>query len=95
MPQEFDYKVIPAPKAGQKSPSARTPEDRFAYAMETLLRDMARDGWEYWRAETLPAQQRKGLWGKQNVWHDVLIFRRPKTAPEQSETAPNGIIPQR
>lgn len=49
-----EYKVIPAPRRGEKARGAKTTEDRFALALTELLNAMAAEGWDYLRAETLP-----------------------------------------
>lgn len=72
----YEYNVIPAPARAEKAKGARTGIDRFAATLSDVLNDMARDGWEYVRAETLPAEERSGLTSRSTVYHNVLIFRR-------------------
>ena len=74
--QEYEYKVVPAPHKGTKAKGVKTPEDRFAYSIETVLNQMAAEGWEYQRAELLPSEERSGLTGSTTNWRNVLIFRR-------------------
>ena len=73
----YEYKVVPAPRKGQKSKGLRTPEARFAYALQQLMNELATDGWEYQRAETLPSLERSGLASSTKEWRHVLVFRRP------------------
>lgn len=73
----FEYSVIPAPDRGEKARGAKTPSDRFSIALTATLNEMAADGWEYIRAETLPSEERSGLTGRTTVYHNVLVFRRP------------------
>ena len=40
--------------------------------------EMAADGWEYVRAETLPCDERKGLTSTQTTYQNLLIFKRFK-----------------
>jgi hypothetical protein len=40
------------------------------------MNDMAREGWEYLRADTLPCEERAGLTGKTTTYQNVLVFRR-------------------
>ena len=54
----YEYTVIPAPARGEKTKGAKTGIERFAATLSDALNDMARDGWEYVRAETLPAEER-------------------------------------
>ncbi|MDT9702510.1 hypothetical protein, partial [Streptomyces sp. P17] len=49
---------------------------RFAFTLTGVLNDMASEGWEYLRAETLPSEERSGLTSRTTVWHNVLVFRR-------------------
>lgn len=74
--QQFEYQVVPAPRRGEKARGVKTTEDRFARALTTLMNDMARQGWEYLRADTLPCDERAGLTGKATVFQAVLVFRR-------------------
>lgn len=75
--QRYEFKVIPAPRRGEKSREARTTEDRFALALTTLMNQMGRDGWDYVRADTLPCDERAGLTGTKTTTQNVLVFRRP------------------
>lgn len=75
----FEYNVIPAPARAEKSKQAKTPADRFTLTLTDVLNDMAREGWEYLRAEVLPSDERSGLASRTTVYHNMLVFRRPKT----------------
>lgn len=72
----YEYTVIPAPARGEKAKGAKTGIDRFAATLSDVLNEMARDGWEYVRAETLPAEERSGLTSRSTVYHNLLVFRR-------------------
>jgi len=73
----FEYKVMPAPRRGARVKGAKGPTGRFANAMETTLNELAADGWEYIRAESLPADERHGItMRKVETYQNVLIFRR-------------------
>ncbi|UXU73963.1 MULTISPECIES: DUF4177 domain-containing protein [unclassified Paracoccus (in: a-proteobacteria)] len=72
----YEYTVIPAPARGEKLRGARSGIERFAATLAETLNAMAGDGWEYLRAETLPAEERSGLTGRTTVYHNLLIFRR-------------------
>ncbi|AGT07957.1 DUF4177 domain-containing protein [Paracoccus aminophilus] len=86
--QKFEYSVIPAPDRGEKARGAKTGADRFSLALTTVLNERAAEGWEYVRAETLPAEERTGLTGRATVYHNVLIFRRALagSAPQEVES---------
>ncbi|MEL7091511.1 MAG: DUF4177 domain-containing protein [Pseudomonadota bacterium] len=75
----WEYKVMPAPTKGVKGKGVKGPEARFANALEVLMNDMAGDGWEFQRAETLPSIERSGLTGSTTEWRNVLVFRRAVT----------------
>lgn len=77
----FEYKAIPAPTSGTKAKGVKTTEDRFALAITDSLNEMAVEGWEYVRAETLPCDERKGLTGTLTTFQNILVFRRPLTQP--------------
>ena len=84
----YEYKVIPAPARGLKAKGLKTAEDRFANALQTAMNDLAADGWDYLRADTLPSEQREGLMSKTTVYQNMLIFRRVKSAPAPALQAP-------
>lgn len=73
---QFEYSVIPAPSRGEKAKDAKTPGDRYAVALTAELNRMAKDGWEYVRADVLPSEERSGLTGRSTVYHNLLVFRR-------------------
>ncbi len=75
--QSYEYKVIPAPARGEKERGLKTGAEKFAHALTLAMNELAREGWEYWRAETLPAEERSGLTSKTTVYHNLLVFRRP------------------
>ncbi|MBY5932159.1 DUF4177 domain-containing protein [Tateyamaria omphalii] len=77
----WEYKVVPAPTKGQKGKGIKGAEARFAHALETLMNDMGREGWEFQRAETLPSIERSGLTGTTTEWRNMLVFRRRLSAP--------------
>ena len=76
----YEYKVVPAPVRGLKGKGLKTAEDRFAFALETTMNELAADGWEYIRADTLPCEQREGIMSKTTVFQNMLVFRREKKA---------------
>ena len=75
---KFEYKAIPAPVFGQRAKGVRGNDGRFAQAMSTTLNQMSLEGWEYIRAESLPANERRGVFRRRvQTHHNLLIFRRP------------------
>ena len=76
----YDYRVVPAPERGEKARGVKAPEARFAHAVEQVMNDMAAEGWEYLRSDTLPSVERSGLTASDTVWRNLLVFRRPNAA---------------
>jgi len=74
--QRFEFKVIPAPKRGEKARGVKTTEDRFALALTTLMNQLGAEGWDYVRADALPCDERVGLTGTKTTFQNVLVFRR-------------------
>ena len=85
--QLYEYKVVPAPVRGEKDRGLKTGAERFAHALGEVMNDLAREGWEYWRAETLPAEERAGLASKVTVIHHLLVFRRALPEEELEDGA--------
>lgn len=88
--QSYEYKVVPAPVKGEKERGLKTGAERFAHALESAMNEMAAGGWEYCRAETLPAEERSGLTSKTTVYHNLLVFRRPVGGRAAPLTLGNG-----
>ena len=74
--QSYEYKVVPAPTKGIKERGARSVPERFGVALTGLLNGMAREGWEYQRADTLPCEERVGFTGRATTFQNMLVFRR-------------------
>ena len=89
----FEYKAVPAPTHGTKAKGVKSTEDRFALAMTDALNELAEDGWDYVRAETLPCDERKGLTGTQTTFQNVLIFRR-QIVPAAAEVSAGRVTSQ-
>ncbi|MDZ4134109.1 MAG: DUF4177 domain-containing protein [Paracoccaceae bacterium] len=74
--QRFEYKVVPAPKKGEKAKGAKTTQEKFAAALTSLMNALGTEGWEYLRADTLPCDERVGLTGSATHFQNMLVFRR-------------------
>lgn len=72
----YEYQVLPAPERGKKAKGLKTPQARFAFALQELMNTMASEGWEFQRAETLPSVERAGLTSTATHYRNVLVFRR-------------------
>lgn len=74
--QRYEFKVIPAPKRGEKARGVKTTEDRFALALTQVMNALGAEGWDYVRADTLPCDERAGLTGTKTTYQNMLVFRR-------------------
>ena len=91
----YDYKVVPAPRKGEKGRGLKSSEERFALALTNVLNAMAAEGWDYLRTESLPCDERSGLTGTKTTLHTLLVFRRAwasGVAAETGLTAPLSAI---
>jgi len=83
----FEYKVVPAPRRGEKSRGLKTTEDRFALALTNLMNTLGAEGWDYVRADALPCDERAGLTGGiKTSFQNMLVFRRGLAAGTATET---------
>lgn len=89
----YEYKVIPAPTKGQKAKGVKTPEARFALAVQTALNEMGAEGWDYVRADLLPSEERSGLTGSTQTWRNLLVFRRALPDPAEDFAARTMDLP--
>ena len=83
--QAYEYIAIPAPRKGQSAKGVKGVPGKFANAITVLMNEMAAEGWEYQRSDTLPCEERQGLTGKAVKYHALLMFRR---ALEVDDTLP-------
>lgn len=83
--QRYEFKVIPAPKRGEKARGVKTTEERFALALTNLMNELGAEGWDYVRADSLPCEERVGFTGSKTTFQNVLVFRR--AIPSQSSDA--------
>ena len=92
----YEFKVIPAPRRGEKLRGVKSTEDRFALALTNVMNEQGREGWDYVRADTLPVDERVGFTGTKTSFHNMLVFRRimeadaalPATAPRMITAEP-------
>jgi hypothetical protein len=86
--QEFEYRVIPAPRRGERVRGLKTPEERFAHAVMVAINAEAAQGWEYLRAERLPSEERAGFTRTSVNERHLLVFRRPVQTVSAARPAP-------
>ena len=97
----YDYKVVPAPKRAKRVRGVHGVEDLFALTLTDAINEVARGGWEYVRAEHLPAESPRGWFrGGTTGEQTVLVFRRareaigPRLASVRAEPVPEDAIPE-
>ncbi len=101
----YAYKVVPAPRKGQRAKGVRGTDQKFAHALQVAMNLEAADGWEYLRTDTLPCEERHGLGGKVTVFQNMLVFRRalddagaplelPETTPQALPEPPPETAPE-
>jgi hypothetical protein len=75
----YDYKVVPAPIRSKRVKGVQSAEEQFALTLAEEINAVARQGWEYVRAETLHHETPRG-WFRRAASSDqsVLIFRRER-----------------
>ena len=72
----MEYKVVPAPKKGQKKRGVKAADERYALALAEVINAEAARGWRYVRAESLPVEEKTGWTRRETVYHTLLIFER-------------------
>jgi hypothetical protein len=90
--QRFEFKVIPAPKRGEKARGIKTTEERFALALTTLMNQLGAEGWDYVRADALPCEERVGFTGSKTTFQNVLVFRRALVSEGQTQQSARLIL---
>ncbi len=86
----YEYKVVPAPRKGQRGKGVRGTEGKFANALQLLMNEYGAEGWDYQRTDTLPCEERSGLTGRTTTYQNMLVFRRP--LPEKAPAEPLKLI---
>ncbi|WP_244345609.1 hypothetical protein [Thermus thermophilus] len=83
----WEYKVYPLPRDfALPKRKDQTPEQAVSQAMERLLNEMAVEGWEYYRTETVNISELPGclgsLLGQKEVTRsfNFIVFRRPRSS---------------
>ena len=84
--QSYEYKAVAAPNRARRFKGVKGTANQFAMVISELMNDMASDGWEYLRSDSLPVDEKAGLLkGRMETYHTLLIFRRAKEgAPEMA-----------
>lgn len=81
----YEYKVIPTPRRPRRAKGVKGEPARFANVLTDAINEIAVDGWEFVRSETLPMEAKTGLFSRrQEVFQSVIVFRR-QTSPDVAE----------
>lgn len=73
----YEYIVIAAPTRIERAKRKLSAAERLADTMTAAINEMAADGWEYLRTETMTVEDKKGRFSKvEEVIETVLVFRR-------------------
>ncbi len=72
----YEYRVLPAPTKGTGGRKVKGTKMRFAHSLSAVMNEMGAAGWEFVRADTLPCEDRFGLFRKKAQNLPMLIFRR-------------------
>jgi hypothetical protein len=92
--QRFEYKIVPAPRRGEKVRGVKTTEERFALALNVLMNRLGAEGWDYVRADALPCDERAGLTGgTKTTYQNMLVFRRVLSAEASLTLADVPMLP--
>lgn len=86
--QRYEFKVVPAPRRGERARGYKTTEDRFALALTLMMNEFGAEGWDYVRADALPCEERVGLTGTKTTFQNMLVFRRPIAEARALEHTP-------
>ncbi len=90
----YEFKVVPAPRRGEKARGVKSTEERFALALTTVMNALGQEGWDYVRADTLPVDERSGLTGVKTSYQNMLVFRREVQAEALLQPTAIQSVPQ-
>ena len=86
---QYDYKVVPAPRRAKKIRGIKGTEELFAHTLTDAINEVARQGWEYVRAEHLPAEGPRGWFRSAAAGEQtVLVFRGASVLSTRTPVAP-------
>lgn len=80
---KYEYKVVAAPKRAKRVKGIKSKDGQFAMMLEAMMNEEGGSGWQFYRAETLPMEERTGMMSKPvEVYQSVLVFRRERAPAE-------------
>lgn len=89
---QFEYKAVPTPRRGKRAKGVKGEPARFAHVITETINEFAKDGWEYYKSETLPMEAKNGLFkGRVETFQSLLIFRKAVT--DNTDTSESAALP--
>lgn len=86
--QTYEYKAVPAPNRSKRVKGVKTTAGRFAALLTDTMNELAREGWEYMRSDSLPVEDKPGLLkSRVETYQTMLVFRRPVIAVAETPMA--------
>lgn len=61
---KYEYKVVAAPKRAKRVKGIKSKDGQFAMMLEAMMNEEGGSGWQFYRAETLPMEERTGMMSK-------------------------------
>ena len=97
---KWEYKVVPTPRRPKRAKGVKGNSDRFAFALTEAINDVAAEGWEFVKTETLPMEAKPSLFkARVEVFQSLMVFRRALDEPvpdfqdEVAQDEAGAIIP--
>lgn len=72
---KYEYRAIPCPERTLRARDLPDGTDPFGQTLTAAINDLAGDGWDYVRAETIDLKTRR-LFGRRSETRSFLVFRR-------------------
>lgn len=72
---KYEFRAVPCPQRAQRSRNVTKGADAFSETLNTAINELAVEGWDYIRAETIDVTSR-GLFKRRTEQRTFLVFRR-------------------
>ncbi|MDJ1009174.1 MAG: hypothetical protein QNJ13_15270 [Paracoccaceae bacterium] len=72
---KYEYRALPCPEQAMRARDLPKDADPFCETLATAINELAREGWDYIRAETIEVKSRRFLRRRKDV-RTFLVFRR-------------------
>ena len=74
--ERYEYRLEAVPTKSKRYKGLPKSEDAFALTVTDEINDLAKDGWEFFRIETINETRRAGLFGTKTETHEYMMYRR-------------------